>query len=315
MTRETQAEAERLATADGEEPALLFAVDEHFNPGVVGLAASRLVEAHYRPAVVAAKGPDETRGSCRSIPEFHITDALDKCADLLVRHGGHAAAAGFTVKNENLSALIERLKSLAEASLGQHDLRPTLLADQELPLSSLSFDLLGQLSQLEPTGYGNPEAVFVSRDVKVRSSRTVGQEGRHLKLILQDERGVTTDAIGFRLGGMQKTLPPRVDLAYVLEFERVQRPHHAPIESEGRAAGRRTGLRNAARIQIVARNADRQRRKRRGLRAPARLVVAVVVVRKTAQVASINAHDVDLAAVDIIHLVEIRRECDPAAVW
>ncbi len=217
VTRETQAEAERLATSGEAEPALLFAVDEHFNPGVVGLAASRLVEAHYRPAVVAAKGPDETRGSCRSIPEFHITDALDKCADLLVRHGGHAAAAGFTVKNENLPALVERLKGLAETALGQHDLRPTLLADHELPLSALSFDLLGQLAQLEPTGYGNPEAVFVSRDVKVRSSRTVGQEGRHLKLLLQDERGVTTDAIGFRLGSMQKTLPPRVDLAYVLE--------------------------------------------------------------------------------------------------
>ena len=181
------------------------------------MAASRLVEAHYRPAVVAAKGPDETRGSCRSIPEFHITDALDKCSDLLVRHGGHAAAAGFTVKNTNLAALIERLNRLAEAELGRQDLRPTLHADLDVRLSSLSFDLLRQLEQLEPTGYGNREAVFISHDVKVRSSRTVGQEGRHLKLTCQDERGVTTDAIGFRLGSMQQELPPRVDLAYVLE--------------------------------------------------------------------------------------------------
>ena len=94
---------------------------------------------------------------------------------------------------------------------------PLCSADLEIQLSSLSFDLLRQLEQLEPTGYGNREAVFVSRDVKVRSSRTVGQEGRHLKLILQDERGVTTDAIGFRLGSMQTELPSRVDLAYVLE--------------------------------------------------------------------------------------------------
>jgi single-stranded-DNA-specific exonuclease len=217
VTRETQTVAETLAMAGEEDPVLLFAAHEDFNPGVVGLAASRLVEAHYRPAVVAAKGPEETRASCRSIPEFHITDALDQCADLLVRHGGHAAAAGFTVKNANLPALVARLKGLAAERLGPLDLRPTLRADQEIPLSSLSFDLLRQLELLEPTGYGNPEAVFVSRDVKIRSSRTVGQEGRHLKLLLQDERGVTTDAIGFRLGEMQKELPPRVDLAYTLE--------------------------------------------------------------------------------------------------
>jgi single-stranded-DNA-specific exonuclease len=217
VTRETQIKAEALATADDSNPALLFAADETFNPGVVGLAASRLVDAHYRPAVVAAKGLDETRGSCRSIPEFHITDALDRCADLLVRHGGHAAAAGFTVKNEHLPELVTRLKELAMAELGSLDLRPTLSADMELALSALNFELLGQLGQLEPTGYGNREAVFITRSAKVKSSRVVGAEGRHLKLILQDERGLTTDGIGFRLGPLQPDLPPRVDLAYTLE--------------------------------------------------------------------------------------------------
>jgi single-stranded-DNA-specific exonuclease len=217
VTRETQKKAEEIATADDSDPTLLFAADESFNPGVVGLAASRLVDAHYRPAVVAAKGPDETRGSCRSIPEFHITDALDKCADLLVRHGGHAAAAGFTVKNEHLPELVARLRDLAQSELGSLELRPTLSADMELALLALNFELLGQLGQLEPTGYGNREAVFISRNAKVKSSRVVGEEGRHLKLTLQDERGVTIDAIGFRLGPLQPDLPPRVDLAYTLE--------------------------------------------------------------------------------------------------
>jgi single-stranded-DNA-specific exonuclease len=217
VTRETQQKAEALATSDDSDPALLFAADESFNPGVVGLAASRLVEAYYRPAVVAAKGPEETRGSCRSIPEFHITNALDQCADILVRHGGHAAAAGFTVRNEHLSELTSRLKGLARDELGAQDLRPTLSADMDIALAALSFELLHELSALEPTGYGNREAVFVSRDVKVRSSRTVGSEGRHLKLTLQDERGVTTDAIAFRLGHLQPDLAKRVDLAYTLE--------------------------------------------------------------------------------------------------
>jgi len=217
VTRETQVKAEALATADELDPALLFAAHEDFSPGVVGLAASRLVEVHYRPAIVAAKGPEETRGSCRSIPEFHITDALDKCADLLVRHGGHAAAAGFTVRNENLPELVRRLKALAEVELGRQDLRPTLNTDMEIALSMMNFELLRHLGELEPTGYGNREAVFVSREVRVRSSRVVGADGKHLKLTLQDERGVTTDAIGFRLGHLQLDLPARVDLAYTLE--------------------------------------------------------------------------------------------------
>jgi single-stranded-DNA-specific exonuclease len=104
MTRKIQAEAEELALKEETDPLILFAVKEDFNPGVVGLAAARLTESYYRPAIVGHSDPEkgETRCSCRSIPEFHITQALDECADLLVRHGGHAAAAGFTVRNENL---------------------------------------------------------------------------------------------------------------------------------------------------------------------------------------------------------------------
>jgi single-stranded-DNA-specific exonuclease len=217
LTRQTQEKAEALAIAEEPNPILLFAADEAFNPGVVGLAASRLAEVYYRPAIVAAKGPDETRGSCRSIPEFHITDALDKCADLLVRHGGHMAAAGFTVQNKNLPELINRLKALAQEQLGTQELRPTLLADRETQLSDLDFDLLSEISRLEPTGYGNPDARFVSRGAKVRTSRAVGAEGKHLKLTLEDERGATVDAIGFRLGDLREGLPQRVDVIYALE--------------------------------------------------------------------------------------------------
>src|SRR5215216_4101309 len=203
--------------ADDPEAFLLFAAHESFNPGVVGLAASRLTELYYRPAIVAARGAEETRGSCRSIPEFHITDALDLCKDLLVRHGGHAAAAGFTVRNEKLPEFVTRLKEIAKAQLCEKDLRHTLTADMEVSLSQLSFEVLSHLEYLEPTGYGNPDAVFVSRNVKVKSARTVGAEGRHLKLTFDDERGSTFDSIGFRMGRLQASLPSRVDVMYHFE--------------------------------------------------------------------------------------------------
>jgi len=217
ITRSMQAQAEEMALSEEPDAFLFFATHEDFNPGVVGLAASRLTESYYRPAVVAAKGPEETRGSCRSIPEFHITDALDLCKDLLVRHGGHAAAAGFTVKNENLPELVSRLKEIAREQLEGRDLRQTLIADMEVALEEMNFDVLKHLSYLEPTGYGNPDAVFVARAVKVRSSRAVGSEARHLKLTLEDSRGAAYDAIGFRLGGLHSSLPPQIDLMFTLE--------------------------------------------------------------------------------------------------
>ncbi|HSK67407.1 MAG TPA: DHHA1 domain-containing protein, partial [Anaerolineales bacterium] len=148
LTRSTQEQAEQIALSDDPDTFLLFAAHESFNPGVVGLAASRLTELYYRPSVVASKGPDETRGSCRSIPEFHITDALDLCKDLLVRHGGHAAAAGFTVRNENLAEFVARLKEIARDQLEGKDLRHSLTADMEVTLPQLSFVLMNHMDNL-----------------------------------------------------------------------------------------------------------------------------------------------------------------------
>jgi single-stranded-DNA-specific exonuclease len=219
LTREIQAQAEILALAEDPDAYLLFAAAEGFNAGVVGLAASRLTETYYRPAIVAEIGAETTRGSCRSIPEFHITDALDACADLLVRHGGHAAAAGFTVRNEKLPELKARLKALAAAKLSGTDLRRTLAADCEIPLAQLNSQLMTYIDYLQPTGYGNPEAVFVSRDVRIKSARSIGADGKHLKLAISDGR-LTFDAIGFRLGDLAPDFPPGAlaDLLFTFEI-------------------------------------------------------------------------------------------------
>jgi single-stranded-DNA-specific exonuclease len=216
LTRKIQAEAEAIALAEEPDALLLFAVSPEFNPGVVGLAAARLVDTYYRPAIVGQQNGETTRCSCRSIPEFHITHALDQCTDLLVRHGGHAAAAGFTVRNENLEALRMRLKAIAAEQLAGLDLRPTFSADAEVPLADLKPELLKILDQFQPTGYGNPGAVFITRNAQVKSARTVGADSKHLKLTLSDGR-YTFDAIGFRLGGRLKTLAGRVDVLYTFE--------------------------------------------------------------------------------------------------
>ncbi len=216
LTRQILEQAQELAAQDDLDSLLIFAIHPDFNTGVVGLVAARLVEAYYRPAIVGQTNHEMTRCSCRSIPEFHITQALDQCKDLLVRHGGHAAAAGFTIRNENLDALKKRLKSIAAEQLKGQDLRPTLIVDAEVKLSDLKPELLKQLDCLQPTGYGNPEAVFISRNVNIQSSRTVGADSKHLKLMISDGH-ITFDAIGFRMGDRLLEMPNRVDLLYTFE--------------------------------------------------------------------------------------------------
>ncbi len=216
ITRKIQAQAEEIVKAEDPGADLIFAVHPDFNAGVVGLAASRLVETYYRPAVVGQVSDETTRCSCRSIPEFHITEALDQCKDLLVRHGGHAAAAGFTVRNENLEKLKTRLKSIASEALHGKNLQQTLFADKILFLPDLNSELFHNLQYLQPTGYGNPEAVFVSKDVRITTKRTVGADAKHLKLVVTDGH-ITFDSIGFRLGHLLPYLPNLVDIIYTFE--------------------------------------------------------------------------------------------------
>ncbi len=215
LTRQMQETAEKLMDPEKDDR-LIFAAHPEFNMGVVGLVAARLTETYYRPAVVGSQGEEFTRASCRSIPEFHITRALDQCSDLLVRHGGHAMAAGFTVRNEKLDELVERLQQIATEQLAERDLCPVLYADMEIPLRELRPILLKDLDALEPTGLGNPGALFVSRDLRVRYSRRVGSEGQHLRLTL-DDGAITYDAIAFRQGHWGGQLPERVDILYAFE--------------------------------------------------------------------------------------------------
>jgi single-stranded-DNA-specific exonuclease len=220
MTQRMQVEAEKLARAS-EKDSLLFAVDPGFNMGVVGLVAARLTDAYYRPAIVGARGDEFTRCSCRSIPEFNITHALDECTALLERHGGHAMAAGFTVRNDRLDELASCLHAIAQRELGERDLRPVLRADMEIPLKDLRPSLLKDLDMLEPTGLGNPEAVFVSRGLRVKWPKKIGKEGQHLRMSVSDGY-ITYDAVAFRQGIWADQMPEKIDILYVFETNNYQ---------------------------------------------------------------------------------------------
>jgi single-stranded-DNA-specific exonuclease len=219
LTREAQdLIRQQIEQEHRQDAPLIFASNPDFQPGIVGLVAGRLTEEFYRPTVVMEQGDIESRASCRSIPQFNITHALDQCADLLVRHGGHAQAAGFTVMNENIPDLITRLTHLAQDSLDGQDLVPTLDLDAEVDVNQLSEALWEELQLLEPTGYMNAAPVFMTRNAYILEWRLVGRDNRHLKFKVARAGRPPLDAIGFGLGEWAAQLPGHVDLAYQLEM-------------------------------------------------------------------------------------------------
>jgi single-stranded-DNA-specific exonuclease len=215
LTKLIQENAEKLAD-DEKNDHLLFAMSEEFNMGIVGLAASRLVDTHYRPAIVGSIGEAYTRASCRSIPELHITWALDQVSDLLEQHGGHAMAAGFTVKNSNVDVLYTRLSEIIKTQLDRVELKPVIRADMEINLSDLQPAILDDIALLEPCGQDNPPVYFVSRNLFVKGFRVIGRDQTHLKMTVSDGK-ITYDVVAFGKAAWAKDMPSTIDLLYAFE--------------------------------------------------------------------------------------------------
>ena len=210
-TTRSTLEAARAQIADQAGEPVLYAAGADYHEGVLGLVAQRLCEEFYRPVVVTKMGKELSVSSARSVAEFDITAALDQCASLLKRHGGHARAAGFTTINENVQLVRMKLSRIAAERLAGKELLPTLDIDAELPLNELTPEHFSLFRQLEPLGAGNPEPLLLSRNVEVRAKRVAGD--KHLKLTLKDGRFVW-DGIGFDMGDFLSEVGPLLDVVY-----------------------------------------------------------------------------------------------------
>jgi len=155
--------------------------------GVVGIVASRVVRAFHRPTLILGGDGQDWRGSGRSIEGFDLAAALRDCSDLLVRHGGHAMAAGLTLKPEKLDALRDRLNALARSRLKPEQLQPTLRLDGEVTLGELTLERLEELASLGPHGMGNPPAHWMTRRLRhQRPPQRMGKEQQHAKCWVTD---------------------------------------------------------------------------------------------------------------------------------
>jgi single-stranded-DNA-specific exonuclease len=217
LTTNALAKAREQVLAQGVLP-LLVASDEDYPGGIMGLVASRLSDEFCRPAMVIRTGKQISSGSCRSIPEFNIIQALNQCSGLLSHFGGHSQAAGFTLPTKNLARLKQTLLQLASTELAGVDLRPRLDIDTEITLSNLVGDTFQSIQQLAPFGQGNPVPIFLSRGVEVIDCQTIGSNGEHLRLKLK-QSGTVWDGVAFGFGNYLAEVSSPLDIVYNLEVD------------------------------------------------------------------------------------------------
>ena len=189
--------AEEMVTADVtyESDRILVLGHDEFHPGVVGIVAARISRRFNKPAVLVAMQGAKGRGSGRSIPGFHLYNALNECSGLMNRFGGHAQAAGLEISRENMLNLRRAVNDIADKHIIQADYAtPTLDIDAAVALGALDVPGVRVLEALEPFGHGNAEPVFMADDVELVSPpRVVGRGTGHLSLMV---RQVTAPAAG-----------------------------------------------------------------------------------------------------------------------
>lgn len=209
-----------------DAPRVIVLASEDWNPGVAGIVASRMVERYYLPTVIIALQDGSGRGSCRSIQEFHMFDALRQCSHLLEAYGGHMMAAGLTVAHDKIEALRVELERIARETVPEEEFSPVLYVDAPLTLAECTLELCSQLEQCQPYGQGNPRPTFLLERVRL-SDEPVVLKDKHVRLSVQ-QRGTFGQVIAFNWA------PRLQELLVWQEIDMVVYPHVGYYRGEGR---------------------------------------------------------------------------------
>ena len=203
----------------------LVVAHKGWHRGVIGIVASRILEQYYRPVFLLAIDGDEAHGSGRGIEGINLADSLNACTDLLVQHGGHKAAAGLTIRTENIPKFEGRFNQYACEHLSDEDLIPQLNIDFEIQTSYLTLEAIEELHLLEPFGQGNSAPLIAMRNLSLkREPRLIGKENNHLKLFVTDGRQ-TMEAVGWQMADYfipLKNQNIRLELAFEPEINEWQ---------------------------------------------------------------------------------------------
>lgn len=197
---------------------VIILAHESYHEGVIGLAAARLVEVFYRPAIVFSKKGEIAKASARSISGFNIIEAIRLQTKYLLEGGGHPMAAGFSIKSKDIEKFKLSFQTSVEKLITDDVIARKLKIDMEIEFVNISNDLLSIIKSFEPTGLGNPAPTFVTRNVQIVEKRIIGKEGKHLKLKLKNSKR-TLDAIAFGFGESDLKLDENsyINVAYNVE--------------------------------------------------------------------------------------------------
>jgi single-stranded-DNA-specific exonuclease len=198
-------------------PSVIIMASEDYHEGVIGLAAGKLVEQFYRPAIVFSKNGKISKASARSIPGFNIIEAI-RYVDLHLEGGGHPMAAGFSIETEKIEAFTKKINEYADTLLTDALLERKLKIDCEIKFDQINLELVELIKKFEPTGLGNPGPTFVSKSVEIIDAKAVGRDAKHLKLKLKQHEQVF-DSIFFGGGENYSKLSPgsNINIAYHVE--------------------------------------------------------------------------------------------------
>ncbi|MBU2028929.1 single-stranded-DNA-specific exonuclease RecJ [Patescibacteria group bacterium] len=201
ITGEIVREVKILAEGPFKDKELIFAESEHWPVGILGLVAGKVADEFNKPTAVFQKQENEMVGSLRSIPQINIIEKIEKCSKLLEKFGGHAQAAGVTLKKENFDSFYKKLSQLIAKELGGKKTYPTVEIDLEITSQDINWELLSEIRKMEPFGKENEEPVFLVRNLKIQEIRMVGNGSKHLKLsVMAEDSPKVFDGIGFGMG-------------------------------------------------------------------------------------------------------------------
>jgi len=213
-------EIEEAIKSLGEEPFGYAIFDASFHVGIIGIAAQRVVEKFYKPTavmtLVESEGKRLVKGSVRSVRGFHVADALKSLSSLLINHGGHAEAGGFSLLEENLETLLKEFPLTAEKIFEGKAPKKLIKVDRDIKFSDISIQLVQELQLLAPFGIGNPSPAFYTKNVEIMAVQMIGDS--HIKLELKDNSAMRM-AIGWRMRGNPALFRGNtIDIVYSLEL-------------------------------------------------------------------------------------------------
>ncbi|MCX7928634.1 MAG: single-stranded-DNA-specific exonuclease RecJ [Patescibacteria group bacterium] len=196
---------------------VIVVAHETFHEGVIGLAASKIVEQYYLPAIVISKGESVSKASARSISGFNIIESIRQHSQLILNGGGHPMAAGFSIETAKIEQFTQQILKSSSTTITDEVKTRKLKIDLSLGLDQITTSLYEKLQLFEPVGVANPNPVFMTGSLTVKDLKVVGNDGKHIKLVLSDASNLI-NAIGFNMVDFNIKIGDVVDVAYTIEL-------------------------------------------------------------------------------------------------